>query len=150
MGNEAGDGDVETPCLVVGFTEGKTVAVGAIDYAGVLRHKDPLLCPIMSLAMYLFVRYELNHEAPPDFNNRQSWYQTKLLLGKQSMMPLTYATQAGWVRRVFNEAGISSRKVTHTMRGASARHADAQGVPEEQVIQSPSTLSFIRAIINYL
>lgn len=143
LGHEAADNDVEVPCLVVGLVEGKTLPVGAVDYTAILRHKDPLLCPVSSLAKYLFVRYELNHEKPPDLTDRKSWYTTKLLLGKDPTAPLSYETQAQWIRKAFNEAGISSKKVTHTMRGASARYADAYGVPEDQVILSSLFFFFL-------
>ena len=69
--NEAGDRDIEMLCLVIRFIKGKTVAIGMIDYASIFQHKNSLLYPIMSLTIYLFMRYELNYEAPLDFNNQQ-------------------------------------------------------------------------------
>ena len=46
---------------------------------------------------------------------------------------MSYETQAAWIQRAFSEAKISSSKVTHTMRGAAARIADAEGVSEDQI-----------------
>ena len=79
------------------------------------------------------MRFEISQERLPELRNWASWYTNKLLRGKDFAKELTYLTQVEWVRRAFGEAGINSSKVTHTMRGASARHVDAHGVLEEQV-----------------
>jgi centromere DNA-binding complex CBF3 subunit-like protein len=132
LGGEEGEGSL-TSCVVVMFRDGKTLDVGRTDYTGLLRHKDPVLCPLASLALYLFWRFEVAREQPPNFNSRESWYNTKLIPGKQEQGSLSYETQALWTARAFADAGIHSSKITHTMRGASARIADAQGIPEDQV-----------------
>jgi hypothetical protein len=123
--------------MILTITDGKTVDAGHTDYTdytGILRHKDPVLCPLASLALYLFWRFDIDNEAIPDFRHRSTWYRTRLIPGKQEEdNSLSYETQAVWVRRAFALANIHSSKVTHTMRGAAARIADAQGVPEDQL-----------------
>jgi hypothetical protein len=131
LGREEGDGSW-TRCVILMITDGKTLDIGRTDYTGILRHKDPVLCPLASLALYLFWRFDIAHEPPPNFSSRKSWYHTRLIPGKQEENSLSYETQALWTRRAFAEASIHSSKVTHTMRGASARIADAQGIPEDQ------------------
>ncbi|KAJ5904866.1 short-chain dehydrogenase [Penicillium subrubescens] len=133
LGGEEGEGSW-TPCVILMITDGKTLEAGRTDYTGILRHRDPVLCPLASLALYLFWRFDMAGEPPPDFNSRRSWYRRRLIPGKQQEQnSLSYETQALWIRRAFAEAGIHSSKVTHTMRGASARIADAQGIPEDQI-----------------
>lgn len=120
--------------MILMITDGKPLEAGRTDYTGVLRHRDPVLCPLASLALYLLWRFDVAGEPPPDFHSRKSWYHRRLIPGKQQEQnSLSYETQALWVRRAFAEAGIHSSKVTHTMRGASARIADAQGIPEDQI-----------------
>ena len=102
------------------ITEGKTLEIERTDYMGILHHKDPILCPITSLAMYFFWHFEMTNELPLNFNSKQSWYNTKLILGQHQTTSITYPTQAQWVQRAFCDAGIHSSKVTHTMHGASA------------------------------
>jgi hypothetical protein len=132
LGGEEGEGSW-TPSVVMMITEGKTLKIGHTDYTGLLRHKDPVLCPIASLALYLFWRFHIGGEQPPNFNNRESWYHSKLFPGKQEGGSLSYETQAKWISQAFADAGIHSSKVSHTMRGASARLADALDTPENQV-----------------
>ncbi|KAN0068388.1 hypothetical protein V8E54_013584 [Elaphomyces granulatus] len=43
------------------------------DYTSILRHKDPVLYPLASLAFYLFRQFDIVHESTPDFNHRSSW-----------------------------------------------------------------------------
>ena len=39
--------------MILTITDGKTLSAGDTDYTGILRHKDPVLCPIAFLAFYL-------------------------------------------------------------------------------------------------
>ena len=131
LGGEKSEGSW-TPCVIFAITEGKTLEIGHTDYTGILCHKDPILCPIASLAMYFFWHFEMMPEQPPDFNSQQFWYHTKLIHGKHRVIPIAYLTQAQWISQAFCDAGIHTSKVTHTMRGASARIADAEGISEDQ------------------
>jgi hypothetical protein len=133
LGGEEGQGSW-TPCMILTITDGKTIEAGKADYTGILRHKDPILCPLASLALYLLWRFDIDHEPIPDFRHRSTWYRTRLIPGMQEETnSLSYETQALWVRHAFAMANIHSSKVTHTMRGAAARMADSQGVPEDQL-----------------
>ena len=53
------------------ITDGKTLEAGDTDYTGILRHKDPVLCPIASLAFYLSWKFDIEHEPIPDFNDKK-------------------------------------------------------------------------------
>jgi hypothetical protein len=133
LGGEEGQGSW-TPCMILTITDGKTIEAGKADYTGILRHKDPILCPLASLALYLLWRFDIDHEPIPDFSHRSTWYRSRLIPGMQEETnSLSYETQALWVRHAFAMANIHSSKVTHTMRGAAARMADSQGVTEDQL-----------------
>ena len=49
---------------------------------GILRHKDPVLCPLASLAFYLRWRFDIDHEPTPDFHLKSSWHRSRLIPGR--------------------------------------------------------------------
>ena len=49
-----------------------------MEYAGALRNKDPVICPLGTLAFYLFWRWEFSREPFPNFSHRTAWYDRKL------------------------------------------------------------------------
>ena len=55
-------------------------------------------------------------EGFPDFSTRESWYDTKVILGKDP-----YDTQYEWIKQLFARQSIASRRVTHAMRGSAVR-----------------------------
>ena len=131
LGGEEGEG-LWMPCVILMITDGKMLEAGRIDYISILHHKDPVLCPIASLALYLFWHFDIVHELLLDFISWKSWYRTRLIPREQEQNALSYETQALWTQRAFAKAGIHLSKVIHTTRGASAWIADAQGIPEDQ------------------
>lgn len=52
-----GPNDRKYPRLIGVLRQGKMNQSGELEYAGMLRHKDPRRCPINALAMYMFERY---------------------------------------------------------------------------------------------
>ena len=102
-------------CLATIFliSSGKTNKTGNKEYIGALRYKDPILCAVGALAMLFFQRWHLSGEAPPNFKSRKSWYKTKLLVGKNKDLKITYPTQYQDVIRAFEESDIVLQKVTH-------------------------------------
>lgn len=124
-----------TPCFALVFllSQGKTNKVARREFMGALRHRDPLLCTMGSLALYLFWRWEISGEEPPSFQNPRKWYRHKVLVGKDKEKELSYPTQLDEVYRTFCRAGISSVKKTHAMRGAGARAAELHGVEDRQI-----------------
>ncbi|EDN05524.1 predicted protein [Histoplasma mississippiense (nom. inval.)] len=61
-----------TPCwpMILITDNGKTNQLGRLEYAAVMRHKNPLLCTISHLAFYLFYRWNIVRESLPDFRRR--------------------------------------------------------------------------------
>ena len=107
-------------------------------YTGFLRHKEVLLCPVGALAFWLSYRWDVSGEAPPDFSDRASWYDTKLLPGELShrKKSVSSRTQSTWMQTLSSESGITSSKVLHTPRKTVARMMDLWEVPAEQVSDS--------------
>ena len=69
-----------TPCqpLILTMGHGKMNQYGKMEYAGALRNKDPVICPLGALAIYLFWRWEFSGEPFPNFSHRAAWYDRKL------------------------------------------------------------------------
>jgi len=69
-----------TPCqpLILTMGHGKMNQYGRMEYAGALRNKDPVICTLGALAVYLFWRWEFSGEPFPDFSHRAAWYDRKL------------------------------------------------------------------------
>jgi Centromere DNA-binding protein complex CBF3 subunit, domain 2 len=103
------------------------------DYNAAMRHKDVHLCTMGALAQYLFWRWHIVGEDPPDFSSHKSWYELKILVGANRFKPLSYETQADCCAAALAEAGIIADLVTHVCRGSSAKRAELLGVPESEV-----------------
>lgn len=108
-------------------------------YHSALRSKDPLLCPVGALALWLVLRWDIiAAEKPPDFADRASWYRAKLLPPRfsQPANPLSDVTQRHWLKLALESVGVNTSKAVHTMRQSSARLADMWEVPADQVSRS--------------
>jgi hypothetical protein len=107
-----------------GSTDRKT------HFHGILRLKNIFLCPVGALAQWFFYRREITRETPPDFRSRKPWYRLPLLL-KSLQTPgegPSSETQGDWIRRMFEELGISSTKLLLTFCKSSARAMDLKEV----------------------
>ncbi|KAA8915773.1 hypothetical protein TRICI_002073 [Trichomonascus ciferrii] len=71
-----------TPFVVYNMLtqHGKTDEMGRKDFSATLRHKDPRLCLVNALAMFLFYRFQMTREGLPDMSSRMSWYGVKLII----------------------------------------------------------------------
>ena len=85
------------------------------------------------VAFYLFWRWNVVREPPPQFQQRQQWYHIHLLKGQHAEKPLSYEIQLEWINKVFEAAGLSSPQKTHLPRGQGARLAELCGVPQGQI-----------------
>lgn len=67
-----------TPCYAMGITskQGKCNKVGRAEYSGAMRHRDVNLCTVGAVAIYLFYRFHVEGETPPDTSRNDSWYDT--------------------------------------------------------------------------
>lgn len=71
-----------TPLVIFNMLSqyGKTKKMGKKDFCSTVRHKDPKLCLIISLAMFLFFRFQMTEEGFPDMKDKKSWYTVKLII----------------------------------------------------------------------
>lgn len=124
-----------TPCwpMIMIMNNGKTNPFGRLEYMGVMRHQDPLLCTMGQMAFYLFYRWNIVREPPPQFKQRQQWYGLHLLRGSHTDQPISYQSQLDWINQVFAAINLNTLKKTHIGRSQGARLAELQGVGEGQI-----------------
>jgi len=72
------DGEGPSECFAFGTTsrQGKTNQVGRVEYVGSIRHKNVNVCTVGAVALYLFYRFEIEKEDPPNTLDNSSWYDT--------------------------------------------------------------------------
>ncbi|OJD18721.1 hypothetical protein AJ78_01258 [Emergomyces pasteurianus Ep9510] len=123
------------PCwpMILITDNGKTNQLGRLEYAAVIRHKNPLLCTISHLAFYLFYRWNIVQESPPNFQRRSLWYDIHILCGQNPLKPLAYDTQLQWTNRMYAAAGILKSKKTHLGRSQRSRYAELNEVSEGRI-----------------
>lgn len=126
------EGPTRCTALIMILDNGKVNKTGRIEYRGVVRHKNLLLCVISQLAFYLFFQWNIVREPTPCFQQRQQWYDWYLLFGKTLTAPLSYATQLQWITQLFKAADVKSLKKTH-VRGNGAREGEINGASEHQI-----------------
>jgi hypothetical protein len=115
------------------INNGKTNQFGRMEYGAVTRHKDLFLCTLSHTAFYLFYRWHCVREAPPRFQQRQQWYDLKLLRGDKNTVSLSYEIQLTWTNKIFKGADLMSLKKTHAGRAQGAKQAELSGVSESQI-----------------
>jgi hypothetical protein len=132
---DQGQARQRTRILVLVLNYGKTNQHGNKQYAGAMRHRDPLSCAVSQLAFWLFWRWHCEREPFPCMRSSYEWYNIKLIRRslKENMGKLHYNTANDWTNRLYAKAGISGPKTTHLPRQAGAQHADMQGVSIEEV-----------------
>jgi hypothetical protein len=138
----------ECIAMIVTLNKGKTIITGRDQYGGAMRARQPEDCCLGALAQWLFWRWQVNGEEPPDFNNRADWYDQRVFpAANDRMKGFSYDTQSEWQKRVFRAVGILSSKLTHTMRGSAARMADLMGLEAEE--GSPPFLQLSILLTSY-
>ncbi|KAE8237953.1 hypothetical protein A4X06_0g9048, partial [Tilletia controversa] len=125
--------------VVQSIFEGKTNKNGRPERGVVARAKEVVRCPVSALAFYLFERYHVREESPPDFSSRSEWYDDRLLIDPS--IPATRTTgltaekQCVLLRQAFDDVGIISSNFTHAMRHGGARFAAAAGCSDHTIKQ---------------
>ncbi|OJZ79825.1 hypothetical protein ASPFODRAFT_148575, partial [Aspergillus luchuensis CBS 106.47] len=58
-----------TPCfpMIMIMDNGKTNAMGRLEYNSVIRHRNPMVCTMAHTAFYLFFRWNIGREPVPQF-----------------------------------------------------------------------------------
>ena len=128
-------GEGPTPCfpMIMIMDNGKMNQQGRLEYAAVMRHRNPLLCTMAYTAFYLFYRWNIMGEPTPTFRRRERWYGLHLVKGEDAGRRMSYDTQLEWINKMFEGANVASLKKTHAGRSQGARHAELNGVNEGQI-----------------
>jgi hypothetical protein len=124
-----------TPCfpMIMIMDNGKTNAMGRLEYSSVIRHRNPMVCTMAHTAFYLFFRWNIIKEPVPEFRRRPQWYNLHFLKGESAEKAFSYDTQLYWTNRVFAQIGLNTVKKTHIGRSEGARWAELNGVSENQI-----------------
>ena len=130
-----GEGPTHCMPLIVTMRAGKENQHGRLETAGALRNQDPHLCPLGAVAYYLLHRWDLCGEGFSNFQDRERWYNIRLIKGTGSdpTAPISYNTQREWAAKAFRYAGVASAKKTHIGYASGAKMAEIKGVSEEQI-----------------
>lgn len=77
----------------------------------------------------------MSRESPPCFQQRQRWYNVRLLKGDQAQntKPLSYATQLDWINRIWKMDRTPCLKKTHAGRRNGPLVAEMMGVAEDSI-----------------
>ncbi|KAJ5142583.1 short-chain dehydrogenase [Penicillium bovifimosum] len=124
-----------TPCwpMIMIMDNGKTNQFGRLQYMGVMRHQDPLLCTMSQAAFYLFYRWQIVGESPPQFRSRPQWYNFHFFKGSDRDKPISYESQLKWANEVYEAINLSTAKKTHAGRAQGSKQAELEGVEENQI-----------------
>jgi Centromere DNA-binding protein complex CBF3 subunit, domain 2 len=127
------EGPTPCPAMILIMSNGKMNPYGRLEYGGVVRHKNPLLCTLSHTAFYLFYRWNVGREEPPRFQQRQQWYNIHLIRGGVREHPISYAVQLQWTNKLFAAANLQSLKKTHAGRSEGAKQSELKGTAEGQI-----------------
>ena len=116
--------------LILIKDNGKTNQNGRVEYSGVVRHHNPLLCTVSHLSFYLFYRWSVAGEPVPQFQMRQQWYDMYLIKGASVVKRISYDTLLEWTNKVFNAAGCTPLKKTHAGKNREVFDAELWGVSD--------------------
>ncbi|KAJ5085702.1 short-chain dehydrogenase [Penicillium argentinense] len=124
-----------TPCwpMIMIMNNGKTNQFGRLQYMGVMRHQDPLLCTMSQAAIYLFYRWQIVGESPPRFRSQPEWYNFHFFKGSDREKPISYEIQLKWANEVYKAINLSTDKKTHAGRAQGSKQAELEGVEENQI-----------------
>ena len=102
------------------------------EWMGCIRNVDHMVCPQGALSLYLAARWPpIGKETPPNFDSKDSWYETKVSQGRPSgdgtSKGLHYNTSYKHIVKTFHEENIKCNKVVHSGRKLGALRAMAYG-----------------------
>ena len=85
------------------------------------------------MAFYLWMRFDVNREAWPQWHKGEEWQFIKLLKGKGQFDGLTYDAQLKYVRRAFEGHGLFMKAWTHAGRHAGVLHGETLSIPDTEL-----------------
>ncbi|GJJ68189.1 hypothetical protein EMPS_00535 [Entomortierella parvispora] len=117
-----------TLAIVLIMTQGRTLKTGGVTYGIAVRHADVELCPLGTLAFYLFQLWQ-DSDRRPDFinENDDSWRQIYLVFHTDRLKKLPNIAHVGGMSMLFQRSGIETDNPTHYDRHSGANLAYALG-----------------------
>lgn len=105
-------GSRSLPVALIVATES---SAGGTLFSGCLRARNVDMCPVATIAMYLFSRFHIadaygNTEQGPDFSDPHAFRGIKLMKGSNSLQPMSYLQQHKSSMKALGLAGISEHK----------------------------------------
>lgn len=137
--------NMELSGILVGETENGDKALyfetfsasGYPEISASLRHKNPLLCSHLSLALLLFSRFHIRRnrkfEDPIDFSDSKSWHRIKVI---RSLSPTSEFSSSRFevkLREELSKANVKYENLPHYFQDCSARYCLDNYVPPESV-----------------
>lgn len=79
-------GEGPTRCMppIMTTRAGKQNQRGLLETAGALRNRNPQFCLLGAVAFYLLFCWNLGNEPFPDFSQRSTWYDIRLIKGNSN------------------------------------------------------------------
>jgi hypothetical protein len=130
LDNETLDGfDDTSPCFafVAVLRQGKLNQFGKIEYAGMMRHKSVDHCAVNSLAFWLYFLY---HNQKINLHDKTLWYNIYIQPGRTKLGNVCPKTQNAKYERLFDDCGIKSTKLSHSVRAGGLNMAESAEVSE--------------------
>ena len=96
----------------------KTNRGGSVEWATMVRHKDPMCCGVGSVALYLFYRWQVEGSPKPDFSTRRAWYFDYLSPGRgaDATTRVAKGTFADILKAGLTHLGVVATHFGHFMR----------------------------------
>ena len=127
-------GSPRTRAMVILITQSKTLSDGKTNYAACLRHKDAFLCPIGSLAMYLFQLWEVDGKEKPNFADNNDWFRDHVLPARtDAKKGISYCAIHDAFKTQLKLHEVATTKITHIGRKSGAVHAELAGLDEGEI-----------------
>lgn len=84
---------------------------------------EALLCPLFTLSLYLYWRFEVDLQPIPDFSDRSLWYREPVFAGTERGQHYTAGQQYAAIKKMHDHMNIRGH-VSHAARIAGALEDD--------------------------
>lgn len=137
--------DMELSNIILGKTEkGDKIlyfetfnSIGFSEISASLRHKNPLLCSHLSLALLLFSRFHIRRnrkfEEPIDFSDSKTWHRIKVIRGLTPTSTFSSNRFEVKIRQELTDCGVKYKNLPHYFQDCSARYCLDNSLPTEDV-----------------
>ena len=93
----------------------------------ILRHRDPMLCPVLAISMLMFMKLRTQEQFDKLNEGGKRWYN-ELIMGH------SYSTSKANIEKAFSEEHLVIASKTHAGRNAGAIYANEKGCDHKQLL----------------